>query len=126
MSSLEWCVPFTSECNLLSSDRFAIFPARFPVLSSLDDLSDSAGLVACRFVFRSDDFMGFIGKEIQQDGDHTCLSEVIFVDIFQIRDVFFQLLVSGLHVFERLCNFLPADTIPRPGDILGSLLLASL
>ena len=58
---------FPSECNLLSSDRFAIFPARIPVLFSLDDLFDlnhhllqSAGLEACRFVFRSDLFMGFI------------------------------------------------------------------
>ena len=63
-------------------------------------------------------------KEIQQDGDHTCLSEVICVDIFQIPDVFFPLLVSGLHVFERLCHFRPSNTIPRPVDILGSLLLA--
>ena len=85
----------TSECNLLSSDRFAIFPARFPVLISWDDLNhhllQNAGLVACRFVF-CDVFMGFIGKEIQQDGDHTCLSEVICVTIFQIRDVFFHCL----------------------------------
>ena len=32
VSSLEWCVPSPANAYLLSSDRFAIFPARFPVL----------------------------------------------------------------------------------------------
>ena len=92
---------FCSECNLFASDRFAICPAGFPVHLSLDgllvlnhDLLQSSGHVL------RDLLVGFIGKDIQTYGDHTCLTEVIGVDVLQILEIFLRLLVLVLHVFQ--------------------------
>ena len=97
VSSLEWCVPPPANVIFFPPTDWRSFLLAFLSFFSLDDLFDlnhhllqSAGLVACRFVLRSGLLWASSGrKEIQQDGDHTCLSEVIFVDIFQIPDVFF-------------------------------------